>query len=570
MTSDGQRTIVRKPAPVQSPLSSDQTRERQEACVPSTALPRKISNTSILAVALFSALFWLCNSVPLRGTDLWGHVLHGQWILEHGVLPRFDMICPLLAETPVTDTAWLSQVIFALADDAGGFELLSALFAAVVTSTYIVLFAAYQMRGAGTGVALACTSLAAVVGWSRLFTIRPEMFGFLAFALLLWMLASWTRTDGMQMIHTKNRRVSLMKHGVRAVGMMVLFAVWANLHGSFVIGLAVLGCVLLGNLADTAWTRRSLQAVRKAPAVIGPLAWCTAAVAGTLTNPYGINLLAYVLTFTAAPALKDLLEWQSMSFGGVAGREFILSLVVLLFVFRFSRRRIATSDVLMLLLLGYASLVGIRMIGWYAAVFGYVVARHLGPSLATLREKAPGKIKRVTATPVAQGRQIRGGRFALCLLLPWTAFALSPASSAVLGHQPRTEQQVLGRDTPIGVAEFLKRYPIDGLVFTPQHWGDWLTYATRQDAARANGLTPMMTTNVHLCPAEAWRDYRVIRNAQAEWEQTADKYGLAALIIDRRRQQPLAEAAGRSERWTQVHIDHYAVVFAANSQPGKE
>ena len=77
----------------------------------------------LLLVIWLSCLFTLMNHFPLRGTDLWCHVLYGQWILEHRAIPAADPFCPLATSAPVVDSVWLSQVIFALVQRAGGIDI---------------------------------------------------------------------------------------------------------------------------------------------------------------------------------------------------------------------------------------------------------------------------------------------------------------------------------------------------------------------------------------------------------------------------------------------------------------
>ena len=60
-------------------------------------------------------------------------------------------------------------------------------------------------------------------------TIRPQLFGMLGFAATLWAIA----------------RLPSRKHPL--AWLPALFALWANLHGSFAMGLVALGCYCLGH-----------------------------------------------------------------------------------------------------------------------------------------------------------------------------------------------------------------------------------------------------------------------------------------------------------------------------------
>src|SRR5688572_20372363 len=76
-----------------------------------------------LIVTLWFGLFLMYHSyTPLFHSDIWGHVAYGNWILDHHALPAEDPFVRLAEGVPVVCTAWLGQVLFALAGRAGGPE----------------------------------------------------------------------------------------------------------------------------------------------------------------------------------------------------------------------------------------------------------------------------------------------------------------------------------------------------------------------------------------------------------------------------------------------------------------
>lgn len=108
--------------------------------------------------------------------------------------------------------------------------------------------------------------------------IRPELFSLLFFLTLLYILE-------------KQRRVKLKPCAKEAVGVFLLFALWANLHTGFIVGLALAG--LYG-----AW-------------------WAlAAAVAGTLCNPYGLGPYeaAWEHLKLGGELARNIKEWHPLSF----------------------------------------------------------------------------------------------------------------------------------------------------------------------------------------------------------------------------------------------------------------
>ena len=137
------------------------------------------------------------NFLPLRGTDLWGHVAYGDWILENASLPTEDPFAPLADGMRVVASAWLSQVIYSVAEKYGGGEALSAMFALTTLATFLVLTRTFFLQSRAMLVAFLSVLVVLVVGWSRVATIRPENFAALCFACMLWLVVGCfdTRSD---------------------------------------------------------------------------------------------------------------------------------------------------------------------------------------------------------------------------------------------------------------------------------------------------------------------------------------------------------------------------------------
>jgi hypothetical protein len=120
-------------------------------------------------------------------------------------------------------------------------------------------------------------------------------------------------------------------------------AVWANCHGSYVLGLALLGSWLLGRAVSAYFSRRTLRldalfAEPRLRRLLLALVLSTAAVA--LVNPHGpfIFLDTWRMGQNANVALMD--EWQSIDFHefGLAVWVFLLSVTFLLLTQLVSKR----------------------------------------------------------------------------------------------------------------------------------------------------------------------------------------------------------------------------------------
>lgn len=115
-----------------------------------------------------------------------------------------------------------------------------------------------------------------------------------------------------------------------ALGLPLLFLVWINLHGSWLIGLILLAVFLASGLfdIDRGLIRSPIfnSTQRRCLAVALPLSLCA-----LLVNPYGWHLVAYPfdLAFHQALNISRVEEWRSLDLQSSRGLIFLVSLMVL-------------------------------------------------------------------------------------------------------------------------------------------------------------------------------------------------------------------------------------------------
>ncbi len=501
-----------------------------------------------LMCGCFAIFFVYLSYIPLFHSDIWGHVLYGQWILEHAAIPQSDPFLPLAEGVRVVDTGWLSQVILGGATQIGGVEALSVIFAVVVLCSYLVQTRVFYLFGQRIGIAMMGAGLSLFVGFSRHAIIRPEIFGMLCLSLLLWMVVRCEPWRSRARAFSGGPAVRSWPVWIW-FAIPLLFAFWANAHGSFAVGLVFLACHAIGRIIEVAWRTTSFQAV---VADRGVQRWVFAtelATAATLLNPYGVDLLIETATFGGNPNLRDVMEWFPLRLIDLEGLQVCVVIVLLVAVMRHSRQRVRATDVLLLLVFGFAMAPTIRMIAWFAPIFTFVMLPHLTDIYARLTTafSRPSTTKVVPADGTAPKPQF--GLSLVTLLILWCAFAFSPISQFVLGGKPRKREQIYSNDTPLELADYLRENPTDDLIFAPQWWGEWLLWESGRD------LNVFMTTNVHLAPSQVWRDYMRIARGNAGWEQALDRYMVGTLVVHKELQPELARRVRRSAEWEVVYED---------------
>lgn len=507
--------------------------------------------------AVFCAFFLFNNSMRLFYSDLWGHVAYGNWILDHQALPEEEPFVSLAEGMPVMCSAWLSQVVLALGGRWGGAEGYSALFALSLTLTYLILARVCYLQTRSIGLSVLMAFLAWGVNWGRHAVIRPEMFAGVCFAVLLWLVV---RTDS-----ARRRRpgpgdfVELSRQQKITIwlGIPILFALWANLHGSFLVGFAILGGYALGRAWEVFWRERRLKSVLSDVPFRRWVLLTELAVLATLINPYGFDLLLHAALFPSHPNLKDIVEWFSLEMVSIEGVAVGFSWILLLGVFRHSRARIAASDVVLLAVYSLAVCLRVRMVAWYGPVWMLILAPHLKDVCDQC--KVSISRRRFPASPTEPG-SARAFLFT-CLLL-WLTFVFSPFSTLVLQGKPRSRDRQYHSQTPLAITDFLREHPPEGLVACPQWWGDWLVWDGPE------GLEVMMTTNaVHVVPPKVWRDYMAISAGEAGLEHRLSKYRINTIVVHKAMQSELFRVIRQSLGWKIVYEDDLGLIAVRRHAP---
>lgn len=228
---------------------------------------------------MFAAFAAITLSSTRTDPDLWGHLRFGLDWWRTFTLPSADPYS-FTQDRPWVNHEWLSEALMAAAYLVAGTTGLILLKSAVLAAALGVL--ARRLRGSTALVTAATLSLAITCALPIGLTVRPHLWSVLGLVLLATLLDT--------------REAPRAPRIAAGAG---LFMFWANLHGGWITGAAVLGVY---------------AAVRVLREREGALNWCAlvgASLAGTLANPYGLGLWRF-LAGTVRPSRPDVAEWQPL------------------------------------------------------------------------------------------------------------------------------------------------------------------------------------------------------------------------------------------------------------------
>jgi hypothetical protein len=479
-------------------------------------MPRWLPHPVALhAIVLGAVLYAAFLAKGPWDSDFYWHLPTGRMIAE-GAFPRTDPFSFTWGGMPWTLHEWLGELLlFRLVDglDYMGAVLVYALIPGIAMA--ILAFALHRY-GLRTAAIAASTTLTAflIIPYA---TIRPQAVSWIFFAILI---------GGLMHLRPDRWRWTLM--------LVPLFVLWANLHGLWVVGLAVLAVYAVLTLAGM--TPMSGGAKRWALAMI-PLA-----MLGVMVTPEGPALLLYPLRYVDAGdwGLGNITEWQSPDFHDAAH--------IPLFIFMgaiavFGRWRGVPWWMSILAFMGIAmTLLALRN-GAVAAVLG-LPALAVGMD-AALRDWRPNP--RAFSPRLARQRRI------LEVLV-----AAAVAVAAVVIFVPRDPAAAvrasIERELPVQGVELLLEAVPDGRILAEYGWGGYVIGQMYDSGARV-----MVDGRNDMYSQEILEEYGHVRDADAGWDEIADGYQVDALIFPPYRS--ITKGPAEDAGWCEAYRDDNEVVF---------
>ncbi|MDA9397736.1 hypothetical protein XH79_02565 [Bradyrhizobium sp. CCBAU 45389] len=245
----------------------------------------------ILATTAYLILIGKIGEI-LRDADTYWHVVVGEWIIDHRAVPYVDPFSFTKHGAPWITSAWLSEVLYFLAFKLAGW-LGPALLAALAASTAFFLLAHCLLKRL-SNVPVTILVSAGIAMTVHHILARPHV---LIFPLMvLWVDGLLRATDA--------RRTPPWTY-------LLIITLWANLHGSFTLGIAMIAPFAL----EAIWN------ADKSSRLTVALHWFRFGVlalgAGCVT-PYGIeSILVTTRILSLGSVLSTIGEWRPIDFGSL-------------------------------------------------------------------------------------------------------------------------------------------------------------------------------------------------------------------------------------------------------------
>jgi hypothetical protein len=243
------------------------------------------------------------SSGLLNDSDTYWQVAVGQWILDHGSMPRVDVYSFSMPGEAWISSSWLAQVLYALSYNLAGWTGPVVVAAGAIAATFALLAHFLERRIPSTYAAL--VALAAMVLSTPHFFARPHV-------LALPLMVGWA--NGLMTASERREPPSFW--------LLPLIALWANLHGGFVFGLVLAGAFAIDGLWNAEPSQRKPLALRWA-------AFGLAALAACCLTPYGWeSIVASRKILDLGELLRLISEWAPADFSKLSPFEFTILVLI--------------------------------------------------------------------------------------------------------------------------------------------------------------------------------------------------------------------------------------------------
>lgn len=473
----------------------------------------------LVALVVFLAIFAMAARFPLD-SDSWWHLQSGRWIVTQGAVPRVDPFSHTRAGEPWIDHGWLPQAFFFLVFDAAGYAGLVVLLAALVTTSFYLM---WRQCPDGERWLRAFVFIVAAVASGIIWAIRPQMVSFLLSALLAYLLYRFKRGP---------------RRALWLVPLVML--VWVNSHGGFAVGFLLLAAYLFGELGNQILRRNEGD-----PGVgwrgIGRLLLVTIICILILPlNPNTFTMWSYPFRTIGIGVLQEYIqEWQAPDFHQFFLHPFIWLLLAAIAAFGLAGRRADFTDLTIVALFTYLSLLAVRNIPIFALLTAPIIVRY--GSAAVTSWRGDGRVRRA---PQGGVPALNWLVLALLLVVSLGRVVLVAAEAG----QAATEPEGL----PVGAVAYLQEEAPEGRLFNDYNWGGYLIWRLPQYPVFVDGRTDLYDDAL-------LNDYLAIYQVAPGWETKLEEYEVDLALIDR--QAPLAGALAGHAAWELRYEDALAAVY---------
>ncbi len=484
--------------------------------------------TVVLSIALATA-------DNFADPDLWINILTGQTILRTGHIPRFDTYSYSAAGMPWRNHEWLAQVALAFFYahlGVFGLKLLKLLCATITILALAIGISATRASSRTQRLTLIITAAALTTQMQ----FRPQLFTFMMLSVVMTLIA----------VEVYRGRAILWP-------LIPMFALWANFHGGYIVGLGAMGVaaavMFIQGFGDTG---RKTSARRLAVVTLG----CAAA---TLLNPFGVGLWTNVAHSVSDPLIRQIIaDWIPLP-------------KTLLYLWRESKPLLLQDVAPLLLFAGFIAAVAIAPdLGDAALVAAATI--FIGAAFYAVRNVALAVIAlaiplarhatlALEPTPVIKVGYVDPPR-------PTGDSELAPALMAILALAvvlvggTFSNRLKTWKPTPTGALAFMKQHGLHGNILSQFEWGSYVLWH------EGDALKVYIDSRDDLVYTDRQeRDYAIFFYGMKGADKLLDEFPHDFVLMGVHTKG--SDVVRKDARWHLLYSDQTAALFGRAALPGE-
>jgi hypothetical protein len=471
--------------------------------------------------AMLACLLAMLATLTVRSrfndTDTWWQLKTGEIIWNTHTVPTTDLFSYTTNHHAWIPHEWLSQLLIYGAYRWGGY---SGLMLWLCFFSAALLVAGYTLCSLYSGNSKTAF-LGALIIWffsTTVFAIRPQLVGYLLLVLELILV---------HLGRTRDPRWFF--------GLPPLFALWVNCHGSFFLGLLLLGLYLfcsffdfqLGLLVSSRWDlgrRRTL---------VWAFLLSTAAL---FLNPVGVRQVLYPLNTLLRQRIvvSQITEWMPLQFTDPRGAA-LLAILGCIFLLVIVRRAELFGHELLMLIMGTVLGVSHQRL---AVVFGLLAAPIVSRLISTAWD----------SYTVEQDHPVPNA--VLTTLALATVIFTFPSQKDL--------QRQVADGNPVKAVEFIKTHQLSGHMLNAFDYGGYLIWALPEQPVFLDGRADVYEWSGVLDEFAKWATLQSDPNA------LLDKYHVDFCILERGAL--IANVMPLLPNWKVTYSDEVSVIFVRSAK----
>ncbi len=476
-------------------------------------------------------IFVFVNTHPIRPHDFWWHITIGREIATTGKIPAVDVYSYTATGQPYSSYQmfWLMEIFLYEIYHLGGPALIIFVFSLLICAAYGVIFWLCKQTSSSWRVGALGVLFAAALGLND-WNVRPQGITFLLASLFLLSIYQYKK---------------MRKWGwlvILPLGMVI----WVNSHGTFLIGLALVGIWFGQELWEAILLRRKNTERVEMDGLIASGIALVITILVCMINPRGPGIIEYLKTLTGNSVVQNLVtEWAPPTFNTLMGVLFYIGLMGAAIVLALSPSRPNFFQLVSFLVFGFLGLKTARGSVWFGLVMAPIIAEHISVIAQNVRTERTEPVK-------AEGSRYLNLVFTVVVLamgvvsLPWLKSALP---------LPQAKAGLISAETPVAATQVLLEQHYPGQVFNAASFGSYLIWAAYPD------YQVFVDPRIELYSEKIWMDYINISNAYGDWDSQLLGYGVNTLMLSPAEQAGLVKAAEESKDWEMVYEDQAALIF---------